>query len=303
MSSHYVPFPVGPSARFKQNLGAVRRRVARPIVVMPLRGLGAPYCYINASGARVCGDTTDAAFMAQAGAAGYPAPPGTPGAPGGGLPAPPIIVGSPTPTAPPTIADGTLVQATPGTAPAGSASEAVYLIQNGARSWIPDEATLAAWGFSSAQIQQIPYAQLLQIPLGATLSSVTSAAAPAAPAATTTPATASTPGTVVSYMEAGAVYNAAGYYTNPDGTIYYPPVGSTPATINTAAAGTINSVLEPGATYNATTGYYTNPDGSIYYPATATATAIDWTSPSTWPTWVWLALAAGIGLLTFMKRR
>ena len=114
----------------------------------------------------------------------------------------------------------------------------------------------------------------------------------AATASTTTPVYSAT-------LEPGATYNAStGQYTNPDGSIYIPQASNYVSTTPT-----VSSVLEPGAVYNASTGYYTNPDGTIYSPATAASTAtIDLTSPSTWPTWVWLALAAGGTWLLFFKR-
>jgi hypothetical protein len=123
--------------------------------------------------------------------------------------------------------------------------------------------------------------------------------------ATTTTATNSVAGTVSAVLEPGAVYNSStGYYTNPDGSIYYAATSSGNYVSTTP---TYNATLEAGAVYDASTGMYTNPDGTIYDPSLAASatvtTTFDITEPSTWPTWVWLAAAAGGTWLLFLRRR
>ena len=158
-----------------------------------------------------------------------------------------------------------------------------------------------------SEIQSVPVAMLHSYQIGPPLPQVAAPAAPApATPAPTAPTTASpgVAGTISRCSKPGAVYDATtGYYTNPDGSIYYP---ATSAGNYVSTSPTYNSVLEPGATYNATTGMYTNPDGTIYDPSAtvaATASTFDLTEPSTWPTWVWLALAAGGTWLLFLRRR
>jgi hypothetical protein len=248
-------------------------RLPRPVLVSPkvahLMGLG-DYSVITPSGARISYSGT------------------APSAP----PTPPVSNG------PAPYPDGTLVAAT-GTAP-------VYVITGGQKSWIPNMTTLYAMGYAPQEINYISAAALAAIPTAApqesislqqsTASSTSTATTPAptvaATASTTTPVYSAT-------LEPGATYNAStGQYTNPDGTIYIPQASNYVSTTPQ-----VNSVLEPGAVYNASTGYYTNPDGTIYMPASAASTdTIDLTSPSTWPTWVWLALAAGGTWLLFFKR-
>src|SRR5208337_3499540 len=135
--------------------------------------------------------------------------------------------------------------------PDGFNNAAIYIIQNGARSWIPDMQTFNALGLAMGAVHRISWALLSQIPLGPSIPSEEglvaqqqSQSATVAPTPTTVPAPA-----------------------------------SSATTINTTAAGTVSSVLQPGAAYNASTGYYTNPDGSIYYPSSAASAAVDWSSP------------------------
>ena len=59
--------------------------------------------------------------------------------------------------------------------------------------------------------------------------------------------------------------------------------------------------MQAGAVWDATIGGYVNPDGSVYY-APSTTSSIDFTSPSTWPVWMW-AVAAGAAWFVFLKKK
>ena len=312
----YVAYPVsgapslaglGLGPRLVRRIGPRARRGVFPRVTLPMAGLGAPYCYILPNGSRQCGDTTDAAFMAAARAAGAVLPPGYVATPPIGT-TPPI---PPNPYGTSSIPAGAVVGAsdqTPGT----FAEDALYLINgDGTRSWIPDQATLTALGKNASYAIRIPTAQLDAIPLGSSLQSVTThpyasdiaaqnAATATASAVAAAPAATSAAGTVVSYMEPGAVYNpSTGYYTNPDGTLYAASASSAALPTATAAAGTVVSYMLPGAVYNPSTGYYTNSDGTLY--TAATTSAIDLTSPTTWPWYLWAGIAVG-GFLLLRRR-
>ncbi len=185
----------------------------------------------------------------------------------------------------------------------------VYVIQNGQACWIPDQNTLYAMGYNWSDVKYIPAGILARIPVGPPVQQVitqqTTASTPATSAAASTP-------TISTVLEPGATLISsgtyAGMYQNPDGTIYDPstaPAGSS-STYSTTA--TFSSVLESGAvpiTTGVYAGMYQNPDGTIYDPSTASSssslTTFDITEPSTWPTWVWLALAAGGTWLVFFK--
>jgi hypothetical protein len=244
----------------------VTPRVAR---LMGLRGL-ADYSVITPGGARI-------SYTGN--------PPGTPATTGGAVTRPRGTLNR-QPQIP--YADGTLIQ--------GTGDSATYLMQNGQKCWIPDINTFWAMGFEQDQIvRNVPDSVMNSIPTGPTLPQIVPATStPAAPAA----AASSAAGTVSTVMETGAVFDSVtGYYTNPDGSIYYPPTSAS----NYVSSGTFTSTLEQGATYDAATGYYVNPDGTIYDPSSA-STAFDITSPSTWPTWVWLALGVGGTWLVFLKK-
>lgn len=173
--------------------------------------------------------------------------------------------------------DGTLIQN-----PAGT----VFIVVNGQLHGFPSGASLQASSFNgypinTGSILSLTNAQITALPLGANVPS------------------------------------GGGNY----GTVTYPPAPlvSSPTTIATSTvatsgtstgnyietAPTYNATLEAGAIYNPTTGMYTNPDGTIYDPslASSTTSTFDITEPSTWPTWVWLALAAGGTWLLFLRRR
>lgn len=189
-----------------------------------------------------------------------------PNAPGGGATSPPVA-GS--------LYEGMFVQDISGP-PAP-----IYYVQGGQKHWVPDQTTLRAMGGSPGLQTRLPSAVLAAIPPGAPLPSIqiqTSTAAQPAPSAA---AAATAPATDATAAAATVAASTTGNY-----------VSTVPS---------YSSVLEPGATYDASTGYYTNPDGTIYAPAVSTST-FDISSPSTWPTWVWLALAAGGTWLLFFKR-
>lgn len=187
-----------------------------------------------------------------------------------------------------------------------------YIVVDGETHVFPDWNTYQVTTFNGYRVAESPLVvasakQLSAIPVGTpvpeggtnygmspdTVAPVSTVAA--------TPTTTSAAGTISSVLQPGAVYNSTtGYYTNPDGSIYYPgAVGGN----YVSTAPTYSATLEQGAVYNPTTGMYTNPDGTVYNPSLASSsTAIDWTSPSTWPIWVWLALAGGTWLV-FLRRR
>jgi hypothetical protein len=252
------------------------RRVP-PAVLRGLRGIG-DYSVIAPTGARV--------------AYGGPAPV-----------SPTYVVPGSTPPA--TFPPGALLRATGVPANDSFDAAAVFVINSdGTRSWIPDPTTFAALGYSWSAVQNVPYASLQQIPLGPTASAGASQITNAG--STTTPTTLSpVAGTVVTTIQPGASYNAStGIYTNPDGTIVYGAGAYSTPTSLTPTSGTVVTTIEPGATYNAQTGIYTNPDGTLVYSASlSTSGTIDWTSPSTWPFWVWGAIAAGIGAIALFKHK
>ena len=181
------------------------------------------------------------------------------------------------PVAPPSPYEGMFIQDTNlyGKGP-------IYLVQNGQKHWVPDQTTLDALGGFAGQQMLLPTATINAIPTGAPEPSITiqqsTVSQPVSPAGTGS----ATPNNVATATTTTAA--------------------TTPTSNYVATTPTYSSVLETGATYNSSTGYYTNPDGTIYMPATTTST-FDLASPSTWPTWVWLALAAGASWLLIFKRR
>lgn len=221
-------------------------------------------------------------------------------------------------TAPPAFANGTLI--------ASPSSQWIYLMVNGQASRIPDWNTYVAMGFPTAPssnnkflpaaVHQITDAQFNAIPLGAPQPAMTPGQAPpVATAPVQAPvAVASTPvtpsvvpnGQIATVMEPGAVWNAQyGAYLNPDGSMYYGANSSATAgsLISATPTGVVASVMEPGAVYDAAIGGYLNPDGSVYYGAnTATTSTIDLTSPSTWPTWLWVVGVGGLAFFMMKKR-
>ena len=247
-----------------------------------LRGLGAVTASITPSGARVSSDTT---------ATTYP--------------------------------DGTLIAAT-GTAP-------IYVIMNGQLRWIPNWATYVAMGFNPASsgsrplaVNYVPAAVLNSIPRGADLPDLSTGSAATAPPGGNVPPTpapqpssitvnlpppATSPiptitGVVATTLQAGAVWDASiNGYVNPDGSVYYSTTAGTISTntVVPASTGVVSATMQTGAVWDATIGGYVNPDGSVYY-APSTTSSIDFTSPSTWPVWMW-AVAAGAAWFVFLKKK
>lgn len=193
------------------------------------------------------------------------------------------LIGSPLPTlaAPvsqatssgPAYPDGTLLQ--------GVGQSAVYLVQGGLAHWIPDWSTFAAMGFQTSEITRNVPLTVLNAMVGAPLPTLATPVSQSTSSASTSTST-SQAGTVAATLEAGASYDSTnGYWVNPDGSIYYPQTSA-------------GNYIAPGSMFS-----------TISAPAAATAVApaFDITSPSTWPTWVWLALAAGGTWLVLFKKK
>ena len=68
-----------------------------------------------------------------------------------------------------------------------------------------------------------------------------------------------------------------------------------------AITGVVAATMQAGAVWDASINGYVNPDGSVYY-APSTTSSIDFTSPSTWPVWMW-AVAAGAAWFVFLKKK
>ena len=182
---------------------------------------------------------------------------------------------TPNPTGPPvSIYEGTLV-AVVNTAP-------VYLVQNGQKCFLDNLATYVAMGYSTARnssggladVNYISQADFDAIPTGPPMPDLSGSAA-----------TIITPTTTA--------------------TSAIQPVDTTsPSNINVTPTGVVASAMQTGAVWDAALGGYLNPDGSVYYGTTATAatSTFDLTSPSTWPTWVWIVGVGGIAFLMFKKR-
>jgi hypothetical protein len=202
--------------------------------------------------------------------------------PGGDPGGPPVSI----------VPEGTLLAVT-GTSP-------TYLVTGGQKHWIPNGATFNALGFQVSQVDYVSRAVFDSVPTGASLEDLSGQAttapaassvqtSPIAPTVTSTPSTiqATPTGVVATSMQAGAVWDAAvGGWLNPDGSVYYPPTATT---------------LQAGAVYNSTIGAYVNPDGSIY-GATTAASSFTLTSPSTWPTWMWVVVVGGGAFLLLKKK-
>jgi hypothetical protein len=217
------------------------------------------------------------------------------------------VSSDPTPT---TFPDGTLL--------AASGQSATYIVSNGQLRWIPNGATFNAMGFTVSQIRYVQPTVLNAIPMGQPMPDLsggyaptsppptpTPTSPPASPPAATAPTSVTPTGAVASVLEPGAVWNATvGGYVNPDGSTYYGAGSSStaPGLITPTPTGVVATTIEPGATYDASIGGYLNPDGSVYYGASTTATsAIDITSPSTWPWYMWAVGVGGLYLLLKKK--
>jgi hypothetical protein len=269
-----------------QKLRFVRRppvTLGAPFVIRR-RGLGETAYIDPTSGARVSGEGGGSSSTSSTSI--YPPP--VPQLWNGG---PPVYgttgsVGSAVP-------EGTLLAVT-GTSP-------TYLVTGGQKHWIPNGATFNALGFQVSQIDYVDRATFDSVPTGASLEDLsgqaaTPAAAPSseqtatiAPTVTSTPSIiqATPTGVVATSMQSGAVWDTAlGGWLNPDGSVFYPPTATT---------------LEAGAVYNSTIGAYVNPDGSIY-GATTAASSFTLTSPSTWPTWMWVVVVGGGAFLLLKKK-
>jgi hypothetical protein len=183
----------------------------------------------------------------------------------------------PGPTGPPTAApspyEGSLV-AVVNTAP-------VYLVQGGQAHFLDNMATYLAMGYSTARnssggladVNYISQAAFNAIPTGAPMPDLTGSAPATISPTSTTPA------------------------------VIQPVATSTPSAIQVTPTGVVASTMQSGAVWDAALGGYLNPDGSVYYGTTATATStFDLTSPSTWPTWLWVVGVGGVAFLMFKKK-
>jgi hypothetical protein len=188
--------------------------------------------------------------------------------------------------------DGTLLRATELIGTPGG--DPVYVLLSGMLHWVSG-AAFSAYGYSQGSIKNVPLAQLQALPQGDPITVPGDTQAPPTPYSSVTPA---------------ATY----------------PVSSPPVTIlsdstsGTAAAVTSVATAAPAVPASAGNYVYTDPTtGAEYYTdpttgqttlisgaatlAASASTSIDLSSPSTWPTWLWLALAAaGTWFVVFKKK-
>lgn len=280
------------------------QRNARPRVVRypapprALRGMGSLRVYIDPqTGARVSGDAT---------------------APGGNVT--PYVV-PPVPGF--SYPEGSLLKAND--LPAGTFNaDAVFIIQGGQRHWIPDQTTLFALGFTWAQVEGVPSAQLLRIPLGATIPSAVAKASASSNAYPDGAILRANDGSSNTYI----IQNGQRRLIPDDATIY--DLGYSDASIELVPASALNVIPlgapVPSGSSSLTTAQTTT--SSNYQPtfqappsaapiapspsgnyistapvATAATSSFDISSFSTWPTWLWLALGVGVGAIALFKHK
>jgi hypothetical protein len=157
----------------------------------------------------------------------------------------------------------------------------VYLVQGGQKRFLDNMATYLAMGYSTARnssggladVNYISQAAFTAIPTGPPMPDLTGSVS-----ATISP-------------------------TSTQPSVIQPVAASSPSVIQPTPTGVVATTMQSGAVWDANLGAYLNPDGSVYYGTTATAAStFDLTSPSTWPTWMWVVGVGGVAFLMFKKK-